>query len=451
MLQKSNYPVFPENFVWGVATSAYQIEGAAEEDGRAPSIWDSFCRQQGVIADQSSGAMACDHYHRLEADLDLMNSLGIDAYRFSISWSRVQPLGRGEWNPAGLAFYQRLLDGLAARNMKAYLTLNHWDLPQALQDRGGWANRDTVYDFVEYARGIAIHFGAQVASITTHNEPWVVAFLGHEAGIFAPGLKCRKTAMQVSHHLLLSHGLTLQALRQLGVEAELGIVLNQAPVHAASTSSADVAKAKLEDGLLVRWYMDPLLRGSYPEDIVAHLGEDMPDIEPGDMQAIATRCDFIGINYYTRNMASANPEWKAPVGALGSTAMDWEVYPQGLTELLLRLQRDYVLPPLLITENGAAFDDSVSLDPHGGKHVHDARRTEYLRLHIEALAAAMAAGVDVRGYFAWSLFDNFEWAFGYSKRFGLVYVDYATQQRIVKDSALWYRNFLASRSRRLAA
>ena len=451
MLKKTNYPVFPEGFVWGVATSAYQIEGAAQEDGRGPSIWDSFCQRTGVIADHSSGAIACDHYHRLEADLDLMASLGIDAYRFSVSWSRVQPLGRGEWNPAGLAFYQRLLDGLAARNMKAYLTLNHWDLPQALQDQGGWAKRDTVHAFVDYARGIGQHFGAQVVSITTHNEPWVVAFLGHEAGIFAPGLQCRKTAIQVSHHLLLSHGLALQALRLLGVEAELGIVLNQAPVQPASTSSADSAKAKLEDGLLVRWYMDPLLRGAYPEDILAHLGEDRPQIVPGDMAVIATPLDFIGINYYTRNLASANPDWQAPVGALGSTAMGWEVYPQGLTELLLRLARDYVLPPLLITENGAAFDDCVSQDPQGAKHVHDARRTQYLRLHIEALADAMAAGVDVRGYFAWSLFDNFEWAFGYGKRFGLVYVDYANQQRIVKDSARWYRHFLASRTRQLAA
>jgi beta-glucosidase len=453
MLQKSNYPAFPENFVWGVATSAYQIEGAAQEDGRADSIWDSFCRQQGVISDQSSGDIACDHYHRLEADLDLMASLGVDAYRFSISWSRVQPLGRGEWNPAGLAFYQRLLDGVAARNMKAYLTLNHWDLPQALQEHGGWANRDTVHAFVDYARGIAQHFGAQVASITTHNEPWVVATLGNELGIFAPGIKCRKTAMQVSHHLLLSHGLCLQALRLLGVKAELGIVLNQSPIQPASNSQADIDKAKLDDGLLVRWYMDPLLRGTYPEDIVQHLGSDMPMIEAGDMEAIATPVDFIGLNYYTRNFASADPNWRAPVGSLGNTAMDWEIYPQGLSDLLQRLKRDYNnLPPMLITENGAAFDEKVCIDPvDGSKSVHDVRRTEYLRLHIEAVADAMAAGVDVRGYFAWSLFDNFEWAFGYSKRFGLVYVDYDTQERIVKDSAIWYRDFLASRTPQLAA
>ena len=451
MLQKSNDSIFPENFVWGVATSAYQIEGATQEGGRAPSIWDNFCRQPGAIADQSSGDIACDHYHRLDADLDLMASLGVDAYRFSISWSRVQPLGQGEWNAAGLEFYQRLLDGVAARNMKAYLTLNHWDLPQALQESGGWANRATVYAFVDYARGIARHFGTQVVSITTHNEPWVVATLGNELGIFAPGLKCRKTAMQVSHHLLLGHGLCLQALRQLGVKAELGIVLNQSPIEPASASQADIDKAKLEDGLLVRWYMDPLLRGAYPEDVVQHLGADMPEIAPGDMAAIATPLDFIGINYYTRNLASADPDWRAPPGPLGVTAMDWEVYPQGLTELLLRLQRDYVLPPLLITENGAAFDDQVSLDPLGGKRVHDARRTEYLRLYIEAVADAMAAGVDVRGYFAWSLFDNFEWAFGYSKRFGLVYVDYANQERIVKDSAIWYCNFLARREHKLAA
>lgn len=428
---------FPADFVWGVATSAYQIEGASTADGKGPSIWDTFCRQPGAIADGSHGDVACDHYHRLDADLDLIASLGVDAYRFSVSWPRVQPSGFGAWNTKGLDFYERLVDGLLARRLKPCLTLNHWDLPQALQDQGGWAARDTVHRFVDYAQGIQRRLGDRLASITTHNEPWVVATLGHETGVFAPGIRDRAVAMQVSHHLLLSHGLALQALRAAGAKAPLGIVLNLAPVQPATDSPEDQALAKLEDGRLLRWYMDPLLCATYPTDVLAHLGRDVPRIEHGDLQAIATPMDFMGINYYTRTVVSAGAPFDVKTSGLPLTDMGWEVYPQGLTELLLRLNADYPVPPLYITENGGAFPD-----PLRDGLVRDADRTRYLADHIAAVGEALRRGVPMAGYMVWSLMDNFEWASGYAKRFGIVHVDYATQRRTLKDSAHWYRQFL---------
>ena len=429
---------FPAAFVWGVATSAFQIEGAAHEGGRADSIWDVFCRQPGVIADGSSGERACDHYHRLEADLDLIASLKVGAYRFSIAWPRVQPLGQGAWNEPGFAFYERLVDGLLKRGVAPHPTLYHWDLPQALQEQGGWPERATASRFADYAAEVARRLGDRVASIVTINEPWVVAALGHEAGIFAPGQKSRKAAIQASHHLLLGHGLALQAMRARAGNAQLGIVLNQSPIHPASDSMADRDKAQLDDGLLVRWYMDPLLRGSYPQDVLEHLGGDAPQVEDGDLGIIGGPLDLLGINYYTRGIATAGGVATLQPGG-DVTDMGWEVYPSGLSELLTRLHADYRLPPIYITENGAAYPDQ----PVGGR-VTDSARIKYLHTHIAAVADALEAGVDVRGYFTWSLLDNFEWAYGYTKRFGLVYVDYATQQRIPKDSALWYRDFLAT-------
>jgi beta-glucosidase len=431
---------FPPDFLFGVATSAFQIEGAPDLDGKAPSIWDTFCRQPGAIADGSNGDVACEHVARLEADLDMIASLGVDAYRFSVSWPRVQPLGRGAWNEAGLAFYERLVDGLAARGIRACLTLNHWDLPQALQDEGGWANRATVRCFVDYALGIAARLGHKLHSIATHNEPWVVAVLGHEVGIFAPGIKRRRTAAQVSHHLLLSHGLALQALRAAGCPAQLGIVLNLAPMHAASDSAEDAAKTRLEDGRLLRWYMDPLFHGRYPQDVLDHLGDDAPEVQPGDLDAVRQPLDFLGINYYSRSVVSAGTPFDVHSSGREVTDMGWEVYPQGLTELLLRLHRDYAVPPLLVAENGAAFKDTLEAG-----RVADEARVRYLQTHIEAVAEAMRQGVKMGGYMVWSLMDNFEWASGYEKRFGIVHVDYSTQQRTLKDSALWYRGFLQQR------
>ena len=428
---------FPADFVWGVATSAFQIEGAASADGKGLSIWDQFCRVPGTIADASNGDIACDHYHRWATDLDLIAGLGVDAYRFSISWPRVRPGGSGAWNEAGLDFYDRLVDGLLARGIQAFVTLNHWDLPAELQAGGGWADRNTVHRFVDYAQGMARRLGDRVASITTHNEPWVVAMLGHDSGIFAPGIQHRATAMQVSHHLLLSHGLALQALRAQGCRSPLGIVLNLAPQHPATGSAADQARTWLEDGKLLRWYMDPLLEGHYPADVLEHLGADAPRIEAGDLQAIHTPMDFLGINYYSRSVISASGPWDVQQGGLPITDMGWEVYPEGLTELLLRLHRDYPVPPLYVTENGAAFKDQLT-----GGRIHDAERTDYINRHIAAVAEAMRQGVPMAGYMVWSLLDNFEWASGFEKRFGIVHVDYNTQARTLKDSALWYRDFL---------
>ena len=428
---------FPPHFVWGVATSSFQIEGAPEQDGKGLSIWDQFCRVPGAIADASNGDVACAHYSRWQQDLDLIASLGVDAYRFSIAWPRVRPGGSGAWNEKGLDFYERLVDGMLARGVKPYVTLNHWDLPLELQATGGWANRDTVHLFVEYARKIATRLGDRVPSITTHNEPWVMSVLGHESGVFAPGLKNRAMAMQVAHHLLLSHGLSLQALRADGCQADLGIVLNLSPMSAATDSAADQAKKVLEDGRLVRWYMDPLFKSAYPEDVLAYLGQDAPQVQAGDMQAIATPLDFLGINYYTRSVVSADDSWKSSQSGLPLTDMGWEIYPEGLTELLLRVHQDYELPVIFVTENGGAFPDVLE-----NGQVHDAARTEYIAKHIEAIAQAMDQGVPLGGYMVWSLLDNFEWASGYEKRFGIVHVDFDSQQRTPKDSALWYQDYL---------
>jgi beta-glucosidase len=441
---------FPKDFVWGVATSSFQIEGAAAEDGKGASIWDTFCGVPGAIADHSDGDVACDHYHRWADDLDLIAGLGVDAYRFSVSWPRVRPGGAGAWNEKGLAFYERLVDGLIARGIKPYLTLNHWDLPEELQANGGWAHRDTVHRFVEYAQGIAARLGDRVVSITTHNEPWVMAVLGYETGIFAPGIKNRAMAMQASHHLLLSHGLALQALRAQGCQARLGIVLNLSPMHAATDSQEDQAKTRLEDGRLLRWYLDPLFKASYPQDVLDDLGADAPHVEAGDLQAMATTMDFLGINYYSRSVVSAGQPWDVHSSGREVTDMGWEVYPEGLTELLLRLHHDYPVPPLYVTENGGAFKDELV-----DGRVHDSARTDYIARHIAAVGEAMRQGVRMEGYMVWSLLDNFEWASGYAKRFGIVHVDYRTQQRTLKDSACWYRDFLqrqkAARASRVAA
>ena len=431
---------FPPGFAWGVASSAYQIEGAVDADGKGPSIWDEFCARPGAIADGTSGVVACDHYHRLESDLDLLANLGVGAYRFSISWPRIQPSGSGAVNEAGLSFYERLVDGLLRRNIKPYATLYHWDLPAALQrGQGGWASRDTAFRFMEYAGIVAKRLGDRVVSFATHNEPWVTATLGHETGVFAPGVKNRAVAAQVSHHCLLSHGLAAQAIRGARSAASVGIVLNLSPIRPETQSAPDVAEARLEDGLLVRWYMDALLKGAYPVDVLEHLGPDVPQTAPEDARLIAQPLDFLGVNYYCPTIARAGqpPSHATPGAAV--TDMGWEVAPAALTELLTRLHRDYTLPPLLITENGAAFRDRVE-----NGRVEDEARRQYLESHIRAAADAIESGVDLRGYFVWSLFDNFEWASGYAKRFGIYYVDYASQRRIQKDSAAWYARFLAA-------
>ena len=428
---------FPADFTWGVATSAFQIEGAADADGKGPSIWDDFCRVPGAIADASDGRQACEHYQRWADDLDLVASLGVDAYRFSISWPRVQALGSGAFNEAGFAFYERLVNGMLARGLKPFLTLNHWDLPSALQAKGGWEDRDTVQCFVDYACEVARRLGDRVASICTHNEPWVIAVLGHESGIFAPGIKSRAAAIQVAHHLFLSHGMAVTAMRAQGCKAAMGIVLNLSPINAATDSAADQAAARRADGGGLRWYVEPLLKGEYPADVLQDLAADAPRVLPGDMAQIKVPLDFLGVNYYMRSVVSSAEPWDVKTSGNEITDMGWEVYPQGLTELLVRLHRDYTLPPIFITENGAAFQDEVV-----DRQVHDGQRQRYIARHIAATLEAMRQGVRVDGYFVWSLLDNFEWASGYAKRFGIVRVDYDTQQRMLKDSALWYRDFL---------
>jgi beta-glucosidase len=428
---------FPATFTWGVATSAFQIEGATRQDGRGLSVWDVFCNQPGAIADASNGDQACEHYARWASDVDLIAELGVGAYRFSISWPRVQPLGEGDWNEAGFAFYDRLLQRLADKGIAAHVTLNHWDLPQALQEKGGWEARETCEHFLRYALEVGRRFGNRVASLCTHNEPWVVAVLGHEHGVFAPGIRSRRSAMQVAHHLLLSHGMALKEWRREGVTAAKGIVLNLSPIYPASDSEADIQKARLDDGLNARWYLDALCRAEYPADVWAHLGEDAPQVQPGDMAIISQPLDYLGVNYYTRNFSSTGNPWDVHSTGNQVTDMGWEVYPQGLTELLCRLHHDYPVPQLWVTENGAAFKDAVV-----DGAVDDPDREDYLRSHIEATFQARQQGVPVTAYFAWSLMDNFEWASGYAKRFGLIYVDYATQVRIPKRSAKWYARFL---------
>lgn len=425
---------FGPDFLWGVATSAYQIEGAAQTDGRAPSIWDRFSHTPGKTEGGDTGDVACAHYQHMPADVALIEALGVQAYRFSMSWSRVQPEGKGAWNEKGLAFYDALVDQLLARGVQPHLTLYHWDLPQALQDQGGWGRRDTALHFADYAERIGRRLGDRLASISTHNEPWCAAVLGHLDGKHAPGLRDPELAVQVSHHLLLSHGLALRAMRAAGVKSPLGIVLNQSPAQAATDSEADQALARSEYTKFVRWYLEPLLLGAYPQDpAIIHA----PNMTADDLRIISAPLDFLGINYYNRMWVSAaEPPVPAPC-PFGITDMGWEIYPQGLCDLLVGLHQRYKLPPIYIMENGLASVDTLS-----GGAVHDEGRIQFIRRHLEALAEAKQAGVDVRGYFHWSLMDNFEWDRGYGKRFGLIHVDYETQVRTLKDSAHWYRQMI---------
>lgn len=432
--------VFPADFLWGVCTAAFQIEGAAAEDGRGPSIWDTFAATPGKIFDGSDATVACDHYHRYRDDVALMAQLGAQGYRFSISWPRVQPDGAGAWNDKGFDFYDRLLDELGRHGIQAFATLYHWDLPQALQDKGGWLNRDTCLRMADYGAEVARRFGDRLASVATHNEPWCTAELGHGTGVFAPGYACKAMAAQVAHHLLLSHGLSLQAMRAAGARMPLGIVLNTQPYYPATFSLADRERAALENDMFLGRYTEPLFNGRYPERLLRHLGDEAPRVQQGDFDIIRQPLDFLGINYYTRGWSStATPPVPAP-RAMGNTDMGWEIYPDGFTDQLMQLHREYRLPPLYITENGMACADRVSADGA----VHDPRRIAYLSQHFDALHRAMQQGVDVRGYFVWSLLDNFEWNSGYRPRFGLVYTDYQSQRRIPKDSAWWYRDFIAA-------
>lgn len=434
-------PAFPRDFLWGAATASYQIEGATNEDGRSESIWDRFAATPGKVRNGESGAIATDHYHRYREDIGLIRELGLSAYRFSIAWPRVLPAGTGAVNSAGLDFYDRLVDELLSIGVRPFVTLYHWDMPQALEDRGGWPNRDTVDAYLEYATAVVQRLGDRVKDWITHNEPWVAAWLGYGFGVHAPGRTDRQDALAAAHHLLLSHGRAVEMIRAESPGSQVGITLNLNHVYPASDSEADREAALQSDGFGNRWFLDPVFRGRYPDDVVRHMGGDLSFVRPGDMETIAAEIDFLGINNYSRALVQAGPEGRPthlrPEGTY--TDMDWEVYPQGLHDLLVRVHRDYAPSTIYVTENGAAFTDVLDHE----RRVLDPERQEYIGAHLDAVARAAAEGVPMGGYFVWSLLDNFEWAYGYSKRFGIIYVDYPTQDRIPKGSYYWYRDFIA--------
>ncbi|MBV8502414.1 MAG: beta-glucosidase [Paucibacter sp.] len=436
-------PMWQRNFLFGAGTSSYQIEGAAHEDGRLESIWDRFCNTPGKVLRGENGDVACDHYHRFEEDLDLLQRMGVDAYRFSIAWPRVMDEA-GRPNARGIDFYKRLIDGLHRRGMKAFVTLYHWDLPQHLEERGGWLSREIAYRFADYAELMSRELSGGVAAWTTHNEPWCSAYLGYGDGHHAPGHKNVRWAAQAMHHLLLGHGLALPALRANEPKALVGLVANCAPGYAATDSASDRDAAHLFETFQNTWVLDPLFKGEYPKDLWRLWKGAEPLVLAGDMDKIAQPMDYLGINYYSRALLRSPEadkfEWVRDP-AVERTSMDWEVYPQGLQDLFEKLHRDYPnLPALYVTENGMSSHDSVQ-----DGEVDDRQRQAYLKAHFAACTRAMQNGVKVDGYFIWSLLDNFEWAFGYERRFGLVHVDFETQKRTLKKSALAYSDFLGRR------
>ncbi len=440
-------PRFPAGFAWGVATAAYQIEGAVAEDGRGDSVWDTFCRQPGAIRDGHTGDVAADHYHRWPEDVELMSQLGIDAYRFSIAWPRVQPPGHGPASARGLDFYDRLTDALLARRITPVPTLFHWDLPQPLEDQGGWLARDTAYRFADYAALAAQRLADRIPLWITLNEPFVVMASGYALGNHAPGKALMLGALPAAHHQLLGHGLACAALRSAGAR-QIAITNNYSPAWPASDTAADVAATRAYDALHNRLFTDPVLLGAYPDLSAFGIGSDGPGcVRDGDLALISARIDALGVNYYSPARLSALPDSplpfrREPIGGYPVTAFGWPVVPAGLTEMLLRLRERYgqALPPVWITENGCSADDRVAADGT----VDDQPRIRYLDGHLRALHEAMTGGVDVRGYLAWSLIDNFEWAEGYNQRFGLVHVDFGTQRRTAKASFGWYRDLIAA-------
>lgn len=439
---------FPANWVWGTATAAYQIEGAVHEDGRGQSIWDTFSHIPGMTADGDTGDIADDHYHRYKQDIALMRELGFNSYRFSLAWPRILPEGRGQVNPKGLDFYERLVEELLNNGIEPYATLYHWDLPQALQDKGGWKERLASEAFAEYADIVSRRLGDRVKGWITLNEPAVSAVVGHIEGRHAPGEHSIQAGVRAAHHLLLGHGLALPVLRgnNRRSDAEFGITLSTTYAEPGDDSQQALEASILVDGFSNRLFMEPLFKGRYPSTISNFIDQYLP-IEAGDMEKILAPLDFLGINYYFRTLALAvedQSEVKIKtrrVQGAQYTAMDWEVHPEGFYNLLKLVNDDYHPAKILITENGAAFPDRLE-EGQGQPAVHDPDRTNYLKGHFEAALQASREGVPVQGYFVWSFLDNFEWAEGYSKRFGIVYVDYPTQRRIVKDSGRWYQNFL---------
>lgn len=429
------------SFLFGVATASYQIEGAGDEDGRLPCIWDRFA-EEGRTANGDSGAVACDHYHRWSEDLELIRTLNVDAYRLSIAWPRVMFEDETP-NHKGIDFYKKLLDRMAELRLRSFVTLYHWDLPQWMEDRGGWVNRETAYRYADYAELMVRELGDRVEAWATFNEPHCSAYLGYANGVHAPGLADPRLGIQAGHHILVAHGLAMDVIRSQLPHAKAGIVLNVYPAYPASDDPRDVKAAELAQLGINDWFLSPLLNGHYPEELPRLFEGAEPAIIPGDMELIRKPLDYLGLNYYTRWVVRADekglPEHIHQAGA-EMTDMQWEVYPDGFKDVLVRLNESYRLPPVYITENGMASDDRL-IDGM----INDEQRMRYLQSHLTALHEAIDAGVDIRGYFAWSLMDNFEWAEGYRKRFGLVYVDYETQERVKKASALMLENFLRER------
>lgn len=429
---------FPSNFLWGAATASYQIEGAWNEDGKGESIWDRFSHTPGKVTNGDTGDVACDHYHRWREDIDIMRQLGLKAYRFSVSWPRILPTGFGRVNLPGLDFYDRLVDALLAANIEPFLTLHHWDYPQALYEAGGWTQRDNLYHFADYAAVLAKRLGDRVRFWATFNEPNVIAEIGYISGEHAPGEQDEPKARQVMHNLMVAHGLAIQTLRSVNPNLQVGIVLNQWTLDPASDDPADIAAAEHAWNVRQTAFLHPIFTGHYHPAMMDALDGLLPEIRPGDMALIAQKLDFLGINFYSRSVISAKKGQLEHIPGSEYTEMGWEVCAPAFRRMLVKLNNDYRLPPIYITENGAAFKDEVS--PDGT--IDDPRRLDYLKQHFLQVRLAMQDGVDIRGYFVWSLLDNFEWAHGFSKRFGLVYVDYATQKRTIKNSGWWYADVI---------
>lgn len=439
---------FKENFVFGAAASSYQIEGAAAEDGRSPSIWDVFCKTPGKVYGGHNGDIACDHYHRYKEDVKLMSDIGVNAYRFSVSWPRIFP-EKGKYNKKGMEFYKRLVNELCDKDIMPTVTLYHWDLPIWAYEMGGWLKRDSVKWFEEYAVKVFEELNDSVKLWITHNEPYCSSIYSYYEGVHAPGHKNSREALIVAHHILLSHGTAVEAFRKFNFKnSKIGITLILTPSYPATGSKEDTEAASRSDGHSIRWFLDPIFKSCYPEDMKEVYKEFIGDfdfIRDGDLQKISIINDFLGVNYYSRDLIEFSKDSELNIrkthGNFERTEMDWEIVPESLYDLIIRLRKEYTRIPIYITENGAAFNDRITKD---GK-VHDNRRIDYLRKHFKKVVELNQKGADIRGYFIWSLMDNFEWQHGYSKRFGIVYVDYETQERILKDSALWYRDLIQSR------
>ncbi len=454
---------FPEGFTWGTATAAYQIEGGVNEGGRGPSIWDTFSHTPGKVLNGDTGDVACDHFHRMDEDLDLMASLGLESYRFSIAWPRIVPDGAGAVNREGLGFYDRLVDGLLARGITPLVTLYHWDLPAAIQSEGGWAARDTPWLFADYATVVADFLGDRLPMITTLNEPFCSAFLGHASGVHAPGVHDNATALATAHHLNLAHGLAAAAIRTSSPDTGVSLTLNMAQAYPKSESAVDREAVAHVDRMANGVFLDPVLRGHYPEGLMEETRHitDWGFVHEGDLATIHAPLDMLGVNYYTPGLVGGPPldagedqgeSSDQPVAWAGTdlaymypqpgpyTDMGWQILPEAFTDLLMRVHRDYPEVPMMVTENGCAYPDEVDEDGR----VPDSRRIDYLHSHLAAVHAAIEAGADIRGYYLWSFMDNFEWGLGFSKRFGIVHIDYETLVRTPKDSARWYADVVAA-------